>query len=88
MDQLIIDATLSSKLNQCTSRTKICDQNGRVLGVYVPEAVRERRIYELVKAQMTPEFIEELERRAQEPGGYTTAEVMQRLHELEAKHAK
>ena len=59
-----------------------------VLGVYIPEAVREGRMYERAKAAMSPEFLEDIERRSQEPGiCYTTAEVMQKLRELEAKHS-
>lgn len=88
MDRLVIDETLSSRLDRCTTRTELCDQEGRILGVYIPEAVRERRMYERAKAAMTPEFLDEIERRSQEPGiCYTTAEVMQKLRELEAKHA-
>jgi len=84
MNRLYVDEALKSTLDQCATRTELCDQDGRVLGIYIPEAVRERRLYELAKAQMTPESVAELERRAQEPGGYTTAEVLQRLRELEA----
>ena len=88
MDRIVIDETLSSRLDQCTSRTELCAHDGRILGVYIPEAVRERRMYERAKAAMSPEFLEEIERRSQEPGVcYTTAEVMQKLRELEAKHS-
>jgi hypothetical protein len=45
-------------------------------------------MYEIARARMTPELIAELERRTGESGGYSTAEVMQRLHELESTHAR
>ncbi len=88
MNRLYVDEGFQSKLDQCTSRTELCDANGRVLGIYIPDAERERRIYERVRAAMTPADVEELERRSLEPGGFTTAEVMQQLRALEAKHAQ
>ncbi len=88
MNRLVVDENLSSKLDHCTNRTELCDTNGRVLGVYEPEAVRQRRIYEIAKSRMTPEDIAELERRTAESGGYSTAEVMERLRKLESVHAR
>lgn len=88
MNRLVVDESLSSKLDGCTNRTELCDKSGRVLGVYEPDALRQRRIYEIAKARMTPELIAELERRTHEPGGFTTPEVMQRLREIESTHAR
>jgi hypothetical protein len=84
MNRLVVDENLPSKLDQCTDRTELYDADGRILGVFVPEAVRERRMYDRIRAELTPERIAEIERRAQDPGpGYTTAEVMQKLRDLE-----
>lgn len=88
MNRLVVDESLCSKLDRCTNRIELCDANGRVLGVYEPESARQRRIYEIAKAQMTPELIAELERRTGESGGYSTAEVMQRLRQLESTPAR
>ena len=60
----------------------VCDDSGRVLGVFVPasEADRElRALYEDARTRITDE---ELERRRNEPGGYTTAEVLEYLKGL------
>jgi hypothetical protein len=85
---MVIDDSLSSKLDRCANRTELCDADGRVLGVYIPDVVRQRRLYEIAKSRMTPELIAELERRTAEPGCYSTAEVMERLRELESTHAR
>jgi len=84
MNRLVVDENLPSKLDQCTDRTELCDAGGRILGVFVPEAVRERRMYERIRAELTPDRIAEIERLAEEPGPfYTTAEVLQKLRDLE-----
>ena len=87
MNRLYVDENFQSRLDKCTARTELCDANGRVLGIYIPDAGREHRIYERARSAITPAMVEELERRSQEPGEFTTEQVMQRLRELEAKHA-
>ncbi len=80
MNRLYVDEALKSRLDQCATRTEFCDQDGRVLGIYIPEA--ERRLYELAKAQMTPDRIAELERLAQEkPEGKSLEEILKSLHD-------
>jgi len=82
MNRLYVDEALKTRLDQCATRTELCDQDGRVLGVYIPEAERKRRIYELVKSQTTPDHIAELERIAQEkPDGRPLEEILKSLHD-------
>ncbi len=84
MNRALADDTLRSKLGEFRAQTEIYDKDGRVLGVFTPEDVRERRRYERAKAQFTVEDVAELERRSQELGGFSTAEVMRKLRQLEA----
>jgi hypothetical protein len=79
MNPALADDALRSKLGEFHAQTEIYDKDGRVLGVFTPEDVRERRRYERAKAQFSIEELAELERRSQEPGGLSTAEVMQKL---------
>ena len=82
MNRVYVDEALKSRLDQCATRTEFCDRDGRVLGVYLPEAERERRLYELAIAEMTPERIAELERIAQEkPEGRSLEEILKSLHD-------
>jgi hypothetical protein len=88
MNRLYVDEGLQTKLDQCTVRTELCDASGRVLGVYIPKAERERRLYERARAGLSPEIVEELKRRSQEIEGLTTDQVLQSLRDLEAQRSK
>ena len=88
MIHALVDDALRSKLNEFRVATELCDREGRVLGVYIPEIERERRLYERAKAQMSQADRDEIERRTQDSGGLTTEEVMQKLRDLEAQEAK
>ena len=76
MNRLLIDDALKSELDKLNSRTEICDKSGHIVGYYTPAAEHERKLYEWAKAQFSEE---ELERRAQEPGGKTTVEVLKAI---------
>ena len=82
MVRLLLDDGLRIKLDEIRVPTELCDKEGRVLGVFTPNADSDRKWYEWAKGRYSDE---ELEKRAQEPGGFTTAEVLKRLHELESK---
>jgi hypothetical protein len=89
MNRLLVDDTLRKKLNELQSETEFCDQSGKVLGYFIPfvqEEVRsaqdKKSLSDWISTQISDE---ELERRAQEPAGLTTAEVLKKLHALEAK---
>src|SRR4029077_20333017 len=49
MNRALADDALRSKLGEFRAQTEIYDKDGRVLGVFTPEDVRERRRYERAK---------------------------------------
>ena len=71
---------LESRAGQLQEEVEVCDQSGRVVGRFLPEHIYRQHLYEWANAQFTDS---ELDRAAQEPGGYTTAEVLQHLRSLE-----
>ena len=76
MNQVILDATLRSKLHQLNQPLELCDESGRVLARLVP--VWDQEQYEAV---VPPLSVEELQRRRQEED-YSTAEVLAYLEKL------
>lgn len=78
MVRLLLDDGLRKKLYEIRVPTELCDKDGRVLGLFTPAADPDRKWYEWAKGRYSDE---ELERRCNEPGGKTTAEVLKALHE-------
>jgi len=79
MNRVMLDEALRSKLGDLSQQSQICDQEGQVVGLYIPLPEYDPALYRWAEAQIGDE---ELERRAQEPGGRTTAEVLERLEKL------
>ena len=77
MTRVVVDDALSSQLNQCRTTAEICNKDGRILGVFTPTVDPDRECYEWAKSRLSDE---ELERRCNEPGEKTTAEVLNALH--------
>ena len=77
MTQVILDATLRSKLRDLKETLELCDESGTVLARVIP--VLDESQYEPVEPP--PISAEELERRRQEPT-YSTAEVLEHLRKL------
>ena len=78
MTQITLDATVSSQLNDVTQVVELCDQNGRVLGRFVPSP--DLANWEPVSPAVGDE---ELARRASSPGKrFTTEEVLRHLEQL------
>ena len=76
MSRVVLDHELRSKLNGLNEQLEICDEAGKTLGRFVPEALYRELLVAWSKAQL-PDA--ELERRRQEPRGHTLAEIWQRL---------
>ena len=76
MTTLTVDAGLRTKLYNLSESVKLCDEEGRVLGRFVP--VLDPSQYEAVEQ---PISADELQRRMQEPD-YSTAEVLAYLEKL------
>jgi hypothetical protein len=76
MNRITLDQTMRSKPGDVSKQSEICDEQGKVVGYYLPLVADGPSLYRWAEAQVTPE---ELERRAREPGGKTTAEILERL---------
>ena len=75
MTQIIVDASLSSRLLSLTQPVELCDHSGQVLGRFVP-------LIDLSEWEpLSPDISEEeLDRRAKsKEKRYTTAEVLAHL---------
>ena len=80
MTQIILDASVSSKLNEVFHPVELCDPSGRVLGRFVP--LIDPSEWEPLSPDVSEE---ELDRREQSTEWYSTAEVLARLKSLEEK---
>jgi hypothetical protein len=76
MDKVIVDSAVQAQLHHFQEALELCDQTGRTLGHYLPADVYREMLLAWSKARTTDE---ELERRRQEPGGHTLAEIWKRL---------
>jgi len=72
MTRVVVDDALSSQLDECRAVAEICNKDGRVLGVFTPIADADRKCYDWAKSRLSDE---ELDRRCNEPGEKTSAEV-------------
>jgi hypothetical protein len=78
MTRIVVDTALREKLHNLTEPLELCDEEGRVLGRFLP--VPDPALYEGLEPQISRE---ELERRKQNKGKtYTTAEVLAYMSEL------
>ena len=81
MVTLKADATLPAVLGQATELALIRDENGKVLGMFIPSAKAEDILYDQAAKLFD---LAEIERReAEETEGHTTEEVMRHLQSLE-----
>lgn len=78
MDKIILDPSALTTLGKLDHFAKLCDPSGRTIGYFTPAA--SHIIYE--EGEIPPTTEEELRRREQEPGAYTTAEVLSYLEKL------
>ncbi len=76
MTQIVLDATLRSKLHGLSQPLELCDESGLVLARVIP--VPDPSQYEPIEPELSSV---ELERRRQEPE-YSTAEVLAYLEQL------
>jgi hypothetical protein len=76
MTRLIVPSSLRTQLQGLDSELELCDESGRTLGYFVPSALDERALYDRIRSEFTDEEIEAARRQ---PGGRTTAEVLECL---------
>jgi hypothetical protein len=75
MIKVFVDDSMRSKLRE-VPEAELCDDTGRTVGHFLSDEVYRRLLYDWANAQITDE---ELERRRQQPGGRTLAEIWARL---------
>lgn len=76
MSQITLDKDLRAKLNELNEHIEFRDDAGNVVGHFLPPAL----FRELLLAWADVHFpVEEMERRRQEPGGRTLAEIWKSL---------
>lgn len=76
MNRIVLDDAILEKLGPLDHTAELCDGSGRTVGYFCPA---DRSDYEGVEAPISHE---ELRQREQEVGGFTTAELLERLHSL------
>ncbi len=76
MSKITLDPQLRSVLNGLDDQLEVCDETGKTVGHFLPDAVYRRLVYDWVKAQSTEE---ELRQISQELGGKSLAEIWARL---------
>jgi hypothetical protein len=76
MNKVILDDMLRAKLNGLDQHLELCDENGHTVGHYLPAEDYKDLLVDWSKARVSDE---ELDRRMQEPGGCTLAEIWERL---------
>ncbi len=78
MTKVVVDESLRTKLNGFTEQVELCDPGGQTLGHFVPEEMYKKMLYAWVEMQC-PYTERELQRRSQETGGRSLAEIWKRL---------
>ncbi len=76
MSRVMLDPQLRSKLNGLDDQLEICDESGKTLGRFLPEALYRELLLAWAKADLPDE---ELQRRRNEPRGHTLAEIWEKL---------
>lgn len=76
MTRVIVDESLRSKLNGLDEQVEFCDESGRTIGHFLPEALNKKWLYAFDQCPYTEE---EMRAHMEEPGGSTLAEIWQRL---------
>jgi hypothetical protein len=79
MTTIIIDDVLRERIKDLEHEAIFRDESGRNVGRFVPEAEYMKLLYQHAQQLFDDE---ELDRAAAEPGGKTTAEVLERLSKL------
>ena len=76
MTTVIVDKELREKLKDLNHEVVFCDDTGRTIGRFLPEADYMKILYERARNMITDEELDEAEK---EPGGKPLAEIMARL---------
>lgn len=82
MNRVLVEDGFRTILDGLRAQTEFCDRDGNVLGYYIPAENPHQDLSAWVRTRISDE---ELERRAREPGGLSTEDVLRRLRELETR---
>ena len=72
MTQILVEGALSDTLAGVTDRSELLNEKGELLGIFMPAKGKKLPLF----GDLTEE---EIERRRQQPGKYTLAEIWQSL---------
>ena len=76
MGKVVVGEGLRTQLPDLTERIEFCDESGKTLGHFLPEAAYRELLRASADAHISEE---EIERRRREPRGRTLAEIWKRL---------
>ena len=81
MTQITLSDELARQISEASAPIMLIDSHGRTLGQVAPVAPNAQ-----AEANISDEELAEIKRRMESPGpGYTTKEVLDYLHSLDAK---
>jgi hypothetical protein len=80
MSTVIVDAATAAQLDKQRGEVEVRTPDGRLVGLFTPLREATAEDYEWARQQFT---VEEIEAARQEPGGFTTAQVLEHLRQLE-----
>jgi hypothetical protein len=76
MSKLVLDPDLRNRLNGLSEQIEVLDEQGKVVGLFLPAGLYERLIHAWANAQVTDG---DLEKISLEPGGRSLAEIWKDL---------
>lgn len=79
MSKLTVNNAVLAQLSACADEVELCDSPGMTVGRFVPSAAYGVMLHARAKALFTDA---ELEQAQQQPGGCSTAELLERLKKL------
>ncbi len=77
MQKIIIDEVLRNRLHDFADQIELCDEAGQTLGHFLPAGLYRTLLYSTVKEPNLT--VEDIERRLQQPGGRSLAEIWKSL---------
>jgi len=76
MNKVLLNDAVCTELRDL-EEAELCDRSGQTVGHFLSETLYRRLLYDWANAQISDE---ELQRRLQQPGGRTLAEIWDRVN--------
>jgi hypothetical protein len=80
MNKIILDPALREKLNGLDRELELCDETGRTVGHFLPDAQYRKLVLASLQVPLTDEEIEEV--RKQKGTGRSLAEIWKKLGQV------